>query len=93
MARKHNPLACSFCGKHQDQVERLIAGPGVYICNGCIHLCNEILAAEPPAASTQRGTGQAAHSRRRSSTRHVTTPWWRRLLGRWWIVPQLSTEL
>lgn len=37
------PLACSFCGKREDQVERLIAGPGVYICNECVELCGEIL--------------------------------------------------
>ena len=35
---------CSFCGKGQDQVKRLIAGPGVYICNACVELCNEVLA-------------------------------------------------
>ena len=34
---------CSFCGKSSDMVERLIAGPGVYICNECIGLCNNIL--------------------------------------------------
>jgi ClpX C4-type zinc finger len=32
------PLTCSFCGKHRDDVGRLVAGPGVYICNGCIVL-------------------------------------------------------
>lgn len=31
-------LSCSFCGKHRDEVERLVAGPGVYICNDCIVL-------------------------------------------------------
>ena len=36
-------LKCSFCGKAQDQVRKLIAGPGVYICDECIDLCNEIL--------------------------------------------------
>ena len=36
-------LKCSFCGKSQDQVRKLIAGPGVYICDECIDLCNEIL--------------------------------------------------
>jgi hypothetical protein len=36
--------ACSFCGKSQKQVQKLIAGPGVYICNECIDLCNEIVA-------------------------------------------------
>jgi hypothetical protein len=36
-------LTCSFCGKAQTQVQKLIAGPGVYICDECIALCNEIL--------------------------------------------------
>lgn len=39
-------LKCSFCGKSQDQVRRLIAGPGVYICDECIELCSEIIAEE-----------------------------------------------
>ena len=39
-------LKCSFCGKSQKQVKRLIAGPGVYICNECIELCNEIIEEE-----------------------------------------------
>ena len=39
-------LRCSFCGKYQDEVKRLIAGPGVYICYDCIELCNEIIAEE-----------------------------------------------
>jgi len=36
-------LRCSFCGKSQNQVKKLIAGPGVYICNECVDLCNEII--------------------------------------------------
>ncbi len=40
-------LHCSFCGKEQDSVRRLVAGPGVYICDECIGLCNEIIAEEP----------------------------------------------
>ena len=36
-------LKCSFCGKSQKQVKKLIAGPGVYICDECIDLCNEII--------------------------------------------------
>ena len=36
-------LKCSFCGKTQDQVKKLIAGPGVYVCDECVDLCNEIL--------------------------------------------------
>ena len=39
-------LTCSFCGKHQRQVNKLIAGPGVYICNECIDRCVEIIAKE-----------------------------------------------
>ncbi len=39
-------LKCSFCGKTQDQVKRLIAGPGVYICDECIELCSEIISDE-----------------------------------------------
>jgi len=46
-------LKCSFCGKYQDQVKRLIAGPGVYICDECIELCNEILAEELEEESEQ----------------------------------------
>ena len=37
-------ICCSFCGKAQDEVYRLVAGPGVYICNECIELCSDILA-------------------------------------------------
>ena len=43
---KNEILHCSFCGKTQDQVERLIAGPGVYICNECIDLCEKIIEEE-----------------------------------------------
>jgi ATP-dependent Clp protease ATP-binding subunit ClpX len=46
MAKSHDPneqLLCSFCGKSQRQVKKLIAGPGVYICDECIDLCNEII--------------------------------------------------
>ncbi len=46
-------LKCSFCGKYQDQVRRLIAGPGVYICDECIELCNEIIAEELDEESEQ----------------------------------------
>jgi ATP-dependent Clp protease ATP-binding subunit ClpX len=45
-------LLCSFCGKSQRQVKKLIAGPGVYICDECIDLCNEIIDEELTAAPT-----------------------------------------
>nr|WP_272905474.1 ATP-dependent Clp protease ATP-binding subunit ClpX [Sediminivirga luteola] len=44
-------LKCSFCGKSQKQVRKLIAGPGVYICDECIELCNEIIEEELQEAS------------------------------------------
>ncbi len=44
-------LKCSFCGKSQKQVKKLIAGPGVYICDECIDLCNEIIEEELNEAS------------------------------------------
>ena len=40
---ERKPVRCSFCGKHQEQVSRIIAGPGAYICNECVHLCMSIL--------------------------------------------------
>ncbi|MBD3237237.1 MAG: ATP-dependent Clp protease ATP-binding subunit ClpX [Candidatus Eisenbacteria bacterium] len=40
------PIRCSFCGRGQDEVSRLISGPGVYICSECVRLCNEILEGE-----------------------------------------------
>jgi ATP-dependent Clp protease ATP-binding subunit ClpX len=43
---KGSDLLCSFCGKSQDEVKKLIAGPSVYICDECIGLCNEIIAEE-----------------------------------------------
>jgi ATP-dependent Clp protease ATP-binding subunit ClpX len=43
------PVACSFCGKSEGQVSRLIAGPGVFICNECVSLCEEILSEEDQA--------------------------------------------
>jgi len=47
-------LKCSFCGKSQKQVKKLIAGPGVYICDKCIDLCNEIIEKELAEGSEYR---------------------------------------
>ena len=41
---ENKPVKCSFCGKYQEQVRRLIAGPGVFICDECVELCKEIIA-------------------------------------------------
>ena len=48
-------MRCSFCGKPSSEVEKLIAGPGVYICNECVGLCSEILQAEPGEPSPLAG--------------------------------------
>lgn len=44
--KPHEPFVCSFCGKSESEVARLIAGPGVFICNECIDLCDQILIEE-----------------------------------------------
>ena len=44
--KEQNKLHCSFCGKNQDEVKKLIAGPSVYICNECVDLCNDIIEEE-----------------------------------------------
>jgi ATP-dependent Clp protease ATP-binding subunit ClpX len=60
-------LRCSFCGKNQDEVKKLIAGPTVYICNECINLCNNILKSEEKE-------GQASHHLKNSAKLVVLKP-------------------
>lgn len=50
-------LYCTFCGKSQHEVKKLIAGPSVFICDECIDLCNEIIRDEVPGAAPQEGDG------------------------------------
>ena len=52
------PYRCSFCGKSQEQVRKLIAGQGVYICDECINLCQEIIEEEMLEAPKQRPAQQ-----------------------------------
>jgi hypothetical protein len=47
----HLRLVCTFCGRHQAQVRKLIAGPGVYICDGCIDLARGVISSGEPAAT------------------------------------------
>lgn len=47
-------LHCSFCGKHRKQVAKLIAGPGVYICDECVSLCNQVIGEELPVEEVRR---------------------------------------
>jgi ATP-dependent Clp protease ATP-binding subunit ClpX len=51
-------LLCSFCGKSQDEVKKLIAGPSVYICDECIQLCNEIIAEEYSQETEEQADGE-----------------------------------
>ncbi len=64
-------LKCSFCGKSQKQVKKLIAGPGVYICDECIDLCNEII--EEEFAETPELVPGDLPSRVRSTTSSTST--------------------
>ena len=52
--KNEKDLVCSFCGKHQDEVERMIIGPGVNICSECIGLCYDLLAEKPDRSSGSR---------------------------------------
>jgi ATP-dependent Clp protease ATP-binding subunit ClpX len=73
MSKYDAHLKCSFCGKFQEQVRKLIAGPGVYICDECVELCNEILdeelmgEASPMSAAPPRD--QSSKKQQRSKDR------------------------
>jgi ATP-dependent Clp protease ATP-binding subunit ClpX len=74
MSKYDSHLKCSFCGKSQEQVRKLIAGPGVYICDECVDLCNEILDEELFESGVPQATAPAprrdpAVERRRTSPR------------------------
>jgi len=61
--RRGQELSCSFCGKTQKQSVKLIAGPGVYICDECIGLCVEIIAEETVAEVGQEAQAAARELR------------------------------
>jgi ATP-dependent protease Clp ATPase subunit len=56
-----NRLSCSFCGKHQKQVKKLIAGPQAYICDGCVSRAHAVIAEPGRTASTPIATIQMAN--------------------------------
>lgn len=81
---------CSFCGKSQHEVTKLIAGPAVFICNECVSLCNEIIrsdevkklaaeAAEALIADIRRDTLERLADLKTLMERR---PWWKKLGGR-----------
>ena len=73
MARASNLTMCSFCGKSHSEVKKLIAGPGVYICNECVDVCGNILDKElnPPDPNASGKGGKSTSS---SSKERIPTP-------------------
>jgi ATP-dependent Clp protease ATP-binding subunit ClpX len=51
---RRRQMQCSFCGKRQDQVRKLVAGPGIYICDQCIELCQEVVGESSGTATSKR---------------------------------------
>ena len=74
MAKFDAHLKCSFCGKSQEQVRKLIAGPGVYICDECIDLCNEILDEELVEGQGHASGRVSPESNRRVAARKSSKP-------------------
>ena len=74
MAKFDAHLKCSFCGKSQEQVRKLIAGPGVYICDECIDLCNEILDEELVEGHGGGGRVAGETSRKATPTKKAPKP-------------------
>jgi ATP-dependent Clp protease ATP-binding subunit ClpX len=79
MSKYDSHLKCSFCGKSQEQVRKLIAGPGVYICDECVDLCNEILDEElfdtgggASAGQPTSRRGEPPAEKRRSRTGQIS---------------------
>ena len=62
-------LYCSFCGKSQHEVKKLIAGPSVFICDECIELCNDIIRDEVPADGAQARSRRSPTCRSRARSR------------------------
>src|SRR5512147_116365 len=75
MSKYDAHLKCSFCGKSQEQVRKLIAGPGVYICDECVELCNEILdeeLMEPPTPVASSVSSREERPKRRNSRERLS---------------------
>lgn len=80
MPKYDSHLKCSFCGKSQEQVRKLIAGPGVYICDECVELCNEILDEElfenaaQPQPQPQSKSKSSRGGRRENALKKIPKP-------------------
>jgi len=83
MTGKQQRFRCSFCGKRRDQVRRLIAGPGVYVCDECVALCNKIIEDGEHPLSCQQPEGARPAVQRRAAPWWQWWQWWQRLVRRW----------
>jgi len=77
--RPNDSLRCSFCGKSQNKVKKLIAGPTVYICNECVDICNEIITDDQLGRVDDHPIDQeeqnvVAREHLASSTEHIACP-------------------
>ena len=70
MARPNNITLCSFCGKSHAEVKKLIAGPGVYICDNCITLCKSVLDKELSAETKRNAPKPLLGAEKRRSHAH-----------------------
>jgi len=62
MAKSSRVTLCSFCGKSQAEVKKIIAGPGVYICDSCVNVCKTIIDREiKPSTADRFQTGDSPH--------------------------------
>ena len=77
---------CSFCGMGQDRVRKLVAGPGVYICDKCIYLCVKVLEEDAGHAGEWRATAGPLPGRRR----RASLPRWLRNVFRIRVAPGLT---
>ena len=66
-------LYCSFCGKSQHEVKKLIAGPSVFVCDECIELCNEIIRDELPPTTRRQEESEICRRRPKSRPTWTTT--------------------
>jgi hypothetical protein len=66
---------CSFCGKAREQGRRLVAGPGVFICQECVQICNEVLATGEPPPPAEAALGRDRLHTRLIRRAAVAEPW------------------
>jgi hypothetical protein len=74
--RSHS-LRCTFCKKSEHQVRKLVAGPGVYICDECVEIAHQIMSAEEPPAPVRRQNSVIARLLKllRPNEDHLYSPW------------------